>query len=166
MRSNESSADNHSFIQQIEELKSEISLLKDQNRILTEENYLSRRLLDPKKESIFKFSNMMDLAELTMVSTQEIAPYIGINTPLTDMLSVLKDDLIQEEISSGITNNESPSNVLKYYIYQNLIGFLSSNHLVRPFMLQNPNDPSLVTYRITGEGIKFFRALNQEGDKL
>lgn len=166
VRSNESSADNHSFIQQIEELELEISLLKEQNKILTEENYLRRRLPSPIKESIFKFSNMMDVAELTMVSGLEIAAYTGISTPLTDMLSVLKNDQVQEEISSGITNHESPNDVLRFYISQNLIGFLSSNHLVRPYMSQNPNGSSLVTYRITGEGIKFFKALNQEEDKL
>jgi len=166
IRSNEPSADNHSFLQQIEELKSEISLLKDENRILTEENYLNRRLPGPKKESIFKFSNMMDVAELTMVSAIEIAPYTGINTPLTDMLSVLKNDQVQEEISSGITNHESPNEVLRYYISQNLIGFLSSNHIVHPFTSKDSNGSVLVTYRLSGEGIRFFRALNQEEDKL
>lgn len=161
VRSNDSSADNHSFIQQIEELKSEIVLLKDENRVLTEENHVNRRLPGSKKESIFNFSKMMDIAALTTLSTTEIIPYTGINNHFTDMLSVLSDERVQKEIFSDITNRESQTDVLRYYISQNLLGFLSSNHLVNPLVHNDSNGSVVVTYRLSGEGLKFFMTLNQ-----
>lgn len=140
--------------------------MKSENRILTEQNDFSRRSSGHASESTLKFSQLMDVAALSMVSAKELAPYTGINAHFTDMLSVLKINQVQKEIASDITNHESPNDVLRYYISQNLIGFLSSNHLVNPFMTRNSNDSVAVTYRLTGEGLKFFMAINQEKDKL
>ncbi|RDB32056.1 DUF4062 domain-containing protein [Exiguobacterium sp. RIT594] len=171
VRSNEPSADNLSLMRQIEELKGTIATLKYEARVLMEENHILNRSSNPEKESILKesnikFSSMMDVASLTMVSARELAPYTGLSVSFTDMLSVLKIAQVQEEIFSGITNRESPDDVLRYYISQNLIGFLSSNHLVNSIMTTHSNGSVSLVYRVTGQGLKFFIALNQEKDKL
>lgn len=160
VRSNEPSADNLSLLQKIEELKGTIATLKDETKVLMEENHILRRSSDSNNE-ILKISNIMDLAELNMVSIAGIRRYTGLETQFTDLLTVLKIDKIQEELSSGITNLESPHDVIRYYIMQNVIPFLMQHNLVKSFFKRNSKGDMSVIYRITGEGIMFFKALNR-----
>lgn len=161
IRSNEPSADNLSLIYKIEELKGTISTLKDETQILMEENHILRRSNDSNND-LSKISNLIEIAGLNMVSIFGLRQYFDINSHFIDLLSVLKIDVVQEEISSGITNVESPQDVVRYYILQNVIPFLNENNLVKHFKVNHPNGTSSFLYRLTGEGIKFFQAINQQ----